>query len=242
VIPSLPGKVLLWRLAGSHIYNLDLPGSDRDFAGVYVCEAGDMLGLSPPPESRCSSENAKPDYSAHEILKFCHLLLKGNPSIVESLFLEREFVLSAMTDWWHLVQVRDRFLSRAVVSACIGYAHSQLHKLHIKHGLEGLRTKGGEYNPKYGMHLLRLLEMAEAVVDGRFKGVYIKADDPLRGLLMDVRNGKYEKREVAEMGNERLGRVTKKFDAPDCKLPRTGDVEFLNDWLLRLRGDTVFGG
>lgn len=241
VIPSLPGKVLVWRLAGSHIYNLNLPDSDHDFAGVYVAEAADMLSLSPPPESRCSNENAKPDYNAHEVLKFCHLLLKGNPAIVESLFLKNEFVLSAMPAWWDLVKERDRFLSRAVVASCIGYATSQLHKLFIKHGLEGLHTKGGQYNPKYGMHLLRLLEMAEAVIDGRFRGVYVEPEDPLHLLLMDVRLGKYEQRLVAEMGNERLARVIAKFDAPSCTLPKTGNRDFLNDWLLRLRGDTIFG-
>jgi predicted nucleotidyltransferase len=240
-IPFLPGKVLLWRLAGSHIYNLNIPDSDKDYAGVYVANASDMLSLSPPPESKCSNENDKPDYNAHEVLKFCHLLLKGNPSVIESLFLKDEFVLFSMPQWWVLWQEGRRFLSRAVVSSCIGYATSQLHKLSIKHGLEGLHTKGGQYNPKFGMHLIRLLEMAEEIIEGRFRSVFLEHGDPLRNFLMDVRSGKYSQREVAVAGNARLDRVIAKFDSPNCNLPRTGDRDFLNDWLLRLRGDTIWG-
>jgi predicted nucleotidyltransferase len=70
--------------AGSKSYGLELAGSDDDYLGVFVPrlrELVSMRGLA--AETHVGNE---PDFTLHEIGKFCALALKGNPAILEVLW------------------------------------------------------------------------------------------------------------------------------------------------------------
>src|SRR5690606_12561655 len=69
---EFPGKLLFAKVWGSRSHNTDKPDSDWDFSGVYVAPTKDFLGLTPPPETTQNKEGQeKPDYSFHEVGKFC---------------------------------------------------------------------------------------------------------------------------------------------------------------------------
>jgi len=168
----------------------------------------------------------KPDFQAHEIKKFCELLLKGNQGIIEMLFTDKMCYVTP--EWQQLIDNRDRFLSRKVVKQYIGYCQGQLKRLKNS---TSLHTKSGQYNTKWAYHMIRLVTDAERIASGNAPVVW-KEGDELR-LLMDVRAGKFSKEDVENMANEKIERVVS--IAESSELPKSGDAEFLNDWLIGVR-------
>jgi predicted nucleotidyltransferase len=78
-----PGNIIYAKIWGSHSHNTQLPTSDVDYLLVYAAPRDAILGLFKRPDT---VDGTKPDFQAHEVGKFCELLIKGNPAIVEMLF------------------------------------------------------------------------------------------------------------------------------------------------------------
>jgi predicted nucleotidyltransferase len=106
----VPEHLLFMRVWGSHGYNPALPTSDVDFQAVYAAPTAHVLSMDKPPESVA---NSKPDPEAHEIAKFCPLLIKGNPTLLETLLIEKPY--GASDEWVALQESRDRFLSSQAI-------------------------------------------------------------------------------------------------------------------------------
>ena len=70
--------------SGSKSYGIDVESSDDDYVGVFVPRLKDLLSIS-GVERDTYAEN-DPDFTIHEIGKFCRLALKGNPAILETLW------------------------------------------------------------------------------------------------------------------------------------------------------------
>ncbi len=220
---TLPGKVIFGKVWGSWSHNTQTPVSDLDYLVVYQAPTARLLSLHPPPET---VDGQKPDFQAHEALKFCQLLLKGNPAIVEMLFTDRLCMKTA--PWTELESRRERFLSRTVVRQYLGYAEGQLKRL-VSHG--PLHTAGGAYNEKWAYHLLRLLDDAERIARGEAPVVW--KEGPERDFLMKVRTGEFPKERVERMALDRMAAVNALQPWP---LLETGDEAVLERWLLDLRG------
>lgn len=230
---ELPGKTIFARIKGSYGHNLQLPTSDVDYGIVYVLPTKEILSLCPIAET---FTHTKPDIEAHEVRKFCELLLKGNPSIIEHLFAPKGFpsltngpfgVLYCTDSWLILQEHRKDFLSAQVVKQYLGYALSQLHRLENK---ESLHTTGGQYNTKWAYHMLRLLNDAYDIVCGKEPIIWKEGKE--RDFLMDVRLGKYTQEEIIEMAKKKIAKVDAKKLWP---LLEFGDRDFLNKWLLMVR-------
>jgi hypothetical protein len=98
-------------------------------------------------------------------------------------------------------------------------------------GKAGLHTKGGAYNEKWAYHVVRLLGDAKRIAGGAEPVVWKEGGE--RAELMRIRSG-----EVTQEQVERLARGL--MDAIEALKPwplaEEGDREWLNAWLLRLRG------
>jgi predicted nucleotidyltransferase len=70
--------------SGSKAYGIDVEGSDDDYVGVFVPRLIDLVSMA-GVERDTYAEN-DPDFTIHEIGKFCRLALKGNPAILETLW------------------------------------------------------------------------------------------------------------------------------------------------------------
>lgn len=73
----------LLALCGSKAYGIDVEGSDDDYVGVFVPALRDAVSIH--GIARATITGRDPDFTLHEIGKFCHLALKGNPAILEAL-------------------------------------------------------------------------------------------------------------------------------------------------------------
>lgn len=219
---QIPGRIIVARVAGSQSYGLATEGSDYDFAGVYQLPTQEILSLK---QHKKTIDGKSPDYCFHEIGKFCLLLLKGNPSIIEMVF---SVECEASESWDLLRQNKNAFLTRRSVEQYKGYANGQLHRL--ERG-EYLHTTGGKYNTKWATHMLRLLKDALSIKSGN--GLTVKKTGEDRDFLLDVKKGKYSQEEVSKMALDLLAKI----DATESRVPEEADHELLNDWLLRCRRD-----
>ena len=221
--PRIPDDILFAKVWGSWSHNTNLPSSDVDFCAVWAAETKDILSLNPPKET---VDGKDPDFQSHEVAKFCRLLLKGNPAILEMLFTDR-FCYSTRP-WLELKAERRRFLSRRAVSQYLGYANGQLHRLTMG---SYLHTTGGRYNEKWAYHLIRVLYDGGRVAAGGDPVVWKEGAE--RKELMEIRTGLWSQGAVEMRANELFAEANKALES--SQLPDEGDRAFLNDWLLSVR-------
>ncbi len=232
-----PGKIVMAKLWGSRSHNTHKETSDHDFSGVYICRTSEILSLMPPivtfkhdkEDSPDVSKAEWPDYQFHEVGRFCELLLKGNPGILEMLFTKRE-LLVGVDEWNELVAMGDKFLTQQAVHQYLGYMGGQLKRLINHKGQKGLHTSGGAYNEKWAYHILRLAEDAKRIAVGQPPLVWKEGAE--RDFLMRVRNMEFTWEECQKLIETALADVE---GMKPYKIPEQADKAALNDWLLNLR-------
>lgn len=222
VVRQLPGQCLFAKVWGSHSHNTAMPTSDIDYLAVYVADLRQLNGLQPPPET---VNKTAPDLEAHEVGKFCQLLLKGNPSMLETLFTETGLWFPL---WDELRVKRMDFLSQQALAAYIGYATAQLARFDAGNRLN---AKRGEVGEKWAYHMLRVSLDAHRISLGQAPVVWKDGEE--RDLLMAVREGRMSFEEAIKMAK---GLITEAKQQATWVLPERGDVAWLNSWLLRVRG------
>ncbi len=76
-------------VSGAHLYGFESPDSDVDLRGAFVTKTREVLSLDPPKESHCVTrivEGVDVDWVAHDVHKFCRLMLKRNGYVLEQLY------------------------------------------------------------------------------------------------------------------------------------------------------------
>jgi predicted nucleotidyltransferase len=74
---TFPGNLIFSKVWGSRSHDCAKETSDWDFSGVYVVPTKQVLGMYGFPDTEDNPKGSKPDYSFHEVGKFCTLLIKG---------------------------------------------------------------------------------------------------------------------------------------------------------------------
>ena len=221
--PGIRGTILYSKVWGSHSHDTQMPDSDVDYTGVYVANTRDLLGLNPPPDTLTGE---KPDYQIHEIRKFCDLLIKGNPGIIEMLFTEK--FQHYHPDWEALRAIRNEFLTETVVKQYIGYSKAQLKR--FRHS-KPVHSKGGVAGEKWCYHMVRVAWDAERIAQGQGPKVWKEGLE--KEILMKIRYGEMSPCEAMDIAEKTIDRVdglkpwNVNVDAPE---------EALEDWLLIIRG------
>lgn len=224
--PILPlrGWILFSKIWGSHSHSTELPSSDVDYTGVYVAHPKDLLGLHPPSDTLAGE---KPDYQIHELKKFCDLLIKGNPGIIEMLFTDRMMWFDPK--WKPLYEARKKFLCHNVVKQYLGYSVAQLQR--FRHS-KPVHSKGGQAGEKWCYHMVRVAWDAERIALGGEPLVWKTGEE--KAKLMAIRTGEMSTEDAVLEAETTIKRI----DAKQWALPEKADEKFLNDWLLWIRGVT----
>jgi len=203
--------------SGSKAYGISVEGSDDDYVGVFVPSLERFLSLRGfGPETHAAND---PDFTLHEIGKFCRLALKGNPAILETLW--NPNVLSQSPIGEALVSMRRSFLHRGSLEVYVDYAGSQLKKM-VKG--KGLHAKGGAYNGKYGAHLIRLLHSGLDLAETG--EVTVRVSPKLATTLLDIRSGKLTMEDVLRKARPLLEKL--KGLTRENSLPARADEERIN--------------
>jgi uncharacterized protein len=141
------------------------------------------------------------DIVVYSLDKFLHLLLKGNPNILGTLWTRREdFLYIDPLVGEELIKIRTLFLGkRTVVAAFSGYAKSQFKKMttfssegYMGEKRRALVAKFG-YDVKNASHLIRLLTMCVELLETNEIKVFRDVDAQ---LFIDIKRGVWSLEEV----------------------------------------------
>ena len=120
-------NLLLYKyVRGSVAYGINTEKSDEDIGGVYMQPVETLCGLG---FDYCDEiKDTKGDMVYFELNKFMRLLLKSNPTVLEALFVDDEFVLYEHPIITELKKHRERFITKKCFDSFGGYAVSQIKK------------------------------------------------------------------------------------------------------------------
>lgn len=121
------GLIAYEYIRGSHAYGLATPTSDEDRGGVFICPPENLLGLRSKYVEQVA--DAKGDVVFYEFGRWVELLLKSNPTALESLFIPDRCVIGKIHPMvQYIINNRDMFLSKECFKTLTGYAISQIYK------------------------------------------------------------------------------------------------------------------
>ena len=113
-------------IRGSVAYGLATETSDIDEGGVYIANLNKICGL--PNFYYSQIANKKNDIVIYELTRYMELLLKSNPTILESLFIADSCVKYIHPLFKPIIDNRQSFVTKQCFNAFCGYAKSQIEK------------------------------------------------------------------------------------------------------------------
>lgn len=217
-------NVLLQGVVGSTAYGLAGPESDIDRIGVFAVPTVELHGLHLPNMRDSSIVTTNPDLTLHEARKAALLMLNGNPTITELLWMDSYEVTTPLGA--ELVALRRAFLSVGRVRAAyLGYVGDQLGRLIAKGEFKSTYRARSE---KHARHILRLLVQGlDLYRTGRLT---LQLENPQRFFefgRVAADNPDHVKRTLAAFEAE--------FDAARSPLPNEPDEAAIEAWLRRVR-------
>lgn len=215
-------KLILHGVVGSTAYNLAREGSDVDTLGIMMAPTEDFFRFRNITET-VVRKDPHPDCTIHELSKFVSLIVKGNPTVIEALFMVNYHNIDE--EGWALVANRSAFLShRAVKGSYLGYVDGQVKRL----------LKRGDFDPdmkkrreKHARHCYRLLVQAEQLITKGYMTLWLT--DAQRATAFAV--GEMSDTMFASYIEDAIAKIKKL----DSVLPEEPDVERIDELMLRLR-------
>lgn len=120
------GRLLYEYVRGSHLYGLNTPQSDVDTSAVFICHIDELLGLL---GYKAQISDGRHDNTWFEIGELIRLVMKSNPTMLESLFIPEEMIIGDVSPVMRLVlKNREKFISKQCFNPFYGYAKSQIEK------------------------------------------------------------------------------------------------------------------
>lgn len=214
---------LIYGIVGSRAYGLDHADSDTDYLGIFAYDTEQLFRLD---DLELTLKGNDPDFACHEAKKFCKLAMKGNPTVLELLYLTNYETLHWLGK--ELIDIRHAFLSKsAVMNSYLGYADQQFKKLEARSDGKFDSDTGNRFF-KHAVHLLRLLDQGHQLyTEGR---LVVKVQEPerLRSVAsFYLENPKYfgEKIATTKADMYRIG----------SPLPDQPNTRLIEDWLQQVR-------
>lgn len=139
----------LTAITGSKAYGLDHAHSDTDRMSIFVAPAAKVSGLfwDQHDDSWTNTSPDGDDETFHEIRKFIRLALRGNPTLIELLFMDSYEYLDEVGQG--LLAVREDITSEKALRASYrGYAYSQYRRI--------VEAGPTQFKPKMARHTLRI--------------------------------------------------------------------------------------
>lgn len=227
---NIPENMILSGVVGSTAYGLNGPDSDIDRMGVYAAPTREFHGLTPPVGSNDSVvfKDPDPDATYHEALKWITLVLKGNPSVIELLWLPEYEVLTALGEF--IVNRRVYLLGASNVrKRYLGYASGQFQRLTVR-GDGSFASDTRKQTAKHARHILRLLDQGfELYSTGQLT---VRVNDPQKyhdfGAQVAAPGGQ-------EIAAAALAEAEERFDSVKSPLLEQPDMVVAEAWLRMVR-------
>lgn len=222
-------KIILSGIVGSTAYGLDTVTSDIDYAGIFIYPTPFLLHLNSYKETYTMQDftenKLENDFVYHEVKKFMQLASKGNPSVIELLFLNDYTKLKQ--EGKLLIEFKEEFLNNNIKNAYGGYAYQQAKKLERRQeeGREGYNPKVKNRFAKHTRHCFRLMDQGtQLLTTGTLN---IKVQDPAKYFYL----GSLPPEEIIKIFKEEY----QKYCELESILPEKPNIDKLNDILLQIR-------
>ncbi|MET8006158.1 nucleotidyltransferase domain-containing protein [Nonomuraea glycinis] len=223
---NTPANVLLAGIVGSTAYGLAGPDSDVDRLGIFAAPTLDLAGLHRPQESIVTTG---PDRTLHEAGKWCALALKGNPTVMELLWLPSDLYETRTPLGDQLIGIRDAFLSAPRVrDAYFGYATQQFHRLD-RRGDGSFSADTRRRTAKHARHLARLLKQGRELYETGHLPIRLEHPEVIRDFGERVAAGD------TYLARDLLAATEKAFDAAATPLPDEPARATVEEWLRQVR-------
>lgn len=223
------GRLMLLTLGGSHAYGFENEESDWDRLGVWVADLKDLITIPGIGRETVDYKDEYGDVTLHELGKTCRLALKGNPTVLATLFGK---VILTTEDGMKLKELAPAFLHRKTLNAFHGYAKSQLRKYEEN---KGVHTQGSRATGKWAAHLMRILWQG---LDLAKTGTMTMSFSGSRLETLQLLRGKEDgDREFVLQEGRRLLRHLEGFmdGAGKPALPEEPDLQAINEFMMDVR-------
>ena len=175
------------------------------------------------------------DVVFYSVRKYMGLLIKANPNVVGTLFLEENMYMWRSRPWhkW-MVPNRSMFSTMEAYGSFCGYASSQLARLQrgVYHGYMGEERKAlvdkYGYDIKNAAHVIRLYRMGIEYLESGNLQVF----RPDREELKAIKRGEWTLEQVLEEAGRLDEKIKKVRDTSN--LPESVDVKVIDDLLVKI--------
>src|ERR1041385_2160774 len=110
-------------IVGSHAYGTNIETSDIDYKGVYLQPFKETIGWNYKEQIDVSKDEVY-----YEVKRFLELAMKGNPTMLELLFMPDEMVEISTPTWELIREHKHLFLTKQCRNSFGGYAVQQIKK------------------------------------------------------------------------------------------------------------------
>ena len=199
-------ELLLLGVTGSTAYGLATENSDVDRLGIYRVPTEVLFGLGFNMGKASRVLTDPDDVQMHEIGKYVGLVLKGNPTVTELLYLDRYEVRDPRIE--PLIDIRSKLLGqRTIRAAYSGYAYAQAKRLANREaeGRKGFNSDLAKRTAKHGRHCFRLMLQAEQLLT---EGT----------INVDVSDHRDELFAIGELAETDVGAFLKRFEEREAEL------------------------
>lgn len=121
--------VLIKYYGGSHAYGTNTPASDIDYRGIYVSPLNHYLSPNPNKPDQIQYIDDEEDVLMFDLDKFATLVLKGNPNIIEALWVGPDQIIEEHPAFSILRELTKDLLTKDCVNAHYQYGLSQLRRM-----------------------------------------------------------------------------------------------------------------
>lgn len=168
-------KVIHKVVVGSRLHNLYNQDSDFDYRGIHMHDVRDVFNPFKTLKNTHWIEGDE-DNTSYELMDFCKVATKGNPTILEILWSNNIVESTKLGN--ELVENRKRFLhSKYILDAHRGYAMNQYNKMNLFD--PDVRT------PKFAVAYIRSLHQGiQLLNNGDFTP---QIAEPLNSYLMSIK-------------------------------------------------------
>jgi hypothetical protein len=218
--------ILLQGVVGSTAYGLAGPDSDIDRLGVFAWNTARLFSMTKPRDSMVSTH---PDVTMHEVEKAARLILSGNPTASEILYLDSYEIRAPLGA--ELIGIRSAFLSASRTKAAyLGYATQQFKKLLARGDGSFDSDIPARRASKHARHLMRLVDQGyELYTTGNLR---IRLDNPQKYLDFGEAVAADPQAAVPFMAA-----AEDRFNAAKTVLPDEPRTPVVQSWLNRVRAE-----
>lgn len=121
------GLLLYKFIKGSHSQGTDIETSDIDEGGIFLSPTNNLLDLGYKYQDQIADE--RNDKVWYELKKYFHLLLKSNPTMLETMFIDDEFILYEHPLFKEFRGYKDMFLTKQCFKPMFSFSTSQIEKM-----------------------------------------------------------------------------------------------------------------